>query len=226
MIKAIYKITNLIDGKIYVGQSVHPEKRWTEHKQRARNHYDNYPIHLAISKYGEDNFNFEIIEWTPLYEEREKFFIRELNTLVPNGYNLIEGGHSPILFGEDNSRNTISREAVLNIIKALRENSLTDREIAIKYNTTDKIVADINHGYTHRVETETYPIRIKRGRQILSEEEVKEIKNLLINSSFSFTEIAKKYNTTKTNISQINNGRSFDRFGWDYPLRKVRVRPN
>lgn len=226
MIKAIYKITNLIDGKIYVGQSVHPEKRWTEHKQRARNHYDNYPIHLAISKYGEDNFNFEIIEWTPLYEEREKFFIRELNTLAPNGYNLIEGGHSPILFGEDNSRNTISQEAVLNIIKALKENSLTDREIAIKYNTTDKIVADINHGYTHRVETETYPIRIKRGRQILSEEEVKEIKNLLINSSFSFTEIAKKYNTTKTNISQINNGRSFDRFGWDYPLRKARVRPN
>lgn len=226
MIKAIYKITNLINGKIYVGQSVHPEKRWTEHKQRARNHCDNYPIHLAISKYGEDNFNFEIIEWTPLYEEREKFFTRELNALVPNGYNLIEGGHSPILFGEDNSRNTISREAVLNIIKALKENALTDREIAIKYNTTDKIVADINHGYTHRVETETYPIRVKRGRQILSEEEVKEIKNLLINSSFSFTEIAKKYNTTKTNISQINNGRSFDRFGWDYPLRKVRVRPN
>ena len=36
MEKAIYKITNLINGKVYIGQSIHPERRWIEHKQRAR----------------------------------------------------------------------------------------------------------------------------------------------------------------------------------------------
>ena len=64
------------------------------------------------------------------------------------------------------------------------------------------------------------------GRQYLTEEQIIEIKELLVNSQFSFTEIANQYNTTKTNISQINNGRSFNRFGWNYPLRKERIRPN
>ena len=226
MIKAIYKITNLINNKIYIGQTVHPEKRWWEHKQRAKTHYDNYPIHLAINKYGAKNFSFEILEWTKQYDDEEARLIQEYNSISPNGYNLIKGGHSPIMRGECHPRNTISEENVLAIISELKDNKLSDRELAIRYDVSDKIIADINHGYSHKQENERYPIRIKKGRQYLSEEQVKEIKELLINSQFSFTEIAEQYNTTKTNISQINNGRSFNRFGWNYPLRKHPIRPN
>lgn len=226
MIKAIYKITNLINNKVYIGQTVHPNKRWWEHQQRAKTHYDAYPIHLAINKYGAENFSFEILEWTDQYDDEEARFIKEYNSISPNGYNLIEGGHSPIMFGENHPRNTISNKDVLLIIQALKENKLSDRELAIKYDVSDKVIADINHGYSHKQENETYPIRVKKGRQYLTEEQVKEIKELLVNSQFSFTEIAEQYNTTKVNISQINNGRSFDRFNWIYPLRKKRIRSN
>lgn len=226
MIKAIYRITNLINNKVYIGQTIHPNKRWQEHQQRAKTHYDNYPIHLAIDKYGAKNFSFEILEWTEDYDNEEARLINEYNSISPNGYNLIEGGHSPIMLGEDHPHNTISNKNVLAIIQELKENKLSDRELALKYDVSDKIIADINHGYSHKQPNETYPIRVKKGRQYLSEEQVKEIKDLLINSQFSFTEIAEQYNTTKTNISQINNGRSFNRFGWEYPLRKQRVRPN
>lgn len=226
MIKAIYKITNLINNKIYIGQSVHPEKRWKEHQQRAKTCYDDYPIHLAINKYGANNFSFEILEWTEDYDNEEKRLIQQLNTLSPNGYNIIDGGHSPIMIGEDHPRNTVSNNNVLSIICELKQNKLSDREIAIKYKVSDKVIADINHGYAHKIENEQYPIRIKKGRQQLSEKQVIEIKELLLNSQYSFTEIAQMYNTTKNNISQINNGRSFNRFGWTYPLRQQRVRPN
>ena len=54
----IYKIQNQINGKIYIGQSIHIEQRWKEHCQA--------PIHSliaqAIHKYGKENFTFEIIE--------------------------------------------------------------------------------------------------------------------------------------------------------------------
>ena len=226
MIKAIYKITNLVNNKLYIGQTVHPEKRWWEHQQRAKTHYDDYPIHLAINKYGAENFSFEILEWTEDYNNAEAKWIKELNTISPNGYNLIDGGHSPIMIGEDHPRNTISNQSVLEIIAALKENILTDKQLAKQYNVSDKVIADINHGYSHKIEGEIYPIRIKKGRQYLSEEQVNEIKDLLENSQYSFTEIAKQYGTTKINISQINNGRSFNRFGWQYPLRKSPIRPN
>ena len=226
MIKAIYRITNLINNKVYIGQTVHPNKRWWEHQQRAKTHYDNYPIHLAIDKYGAENFSFEILEWTEDYDNEEARLINEYNSISPNGYNLIEGGHSPIMLGEDHPHNTISNKNVLAIIQELKENKLSDRELALKYDVSDKIIADINHGYSHKQPNEIYPIRIKKGRQYLTEEQVIEIKELLINSQFSFTEIANQYNTTKTNISQINNGRSFNRFGWTYPLRTKPIRVN
>ncbi len=120
MIKAIYKITNLLNNKIYIGQSIHPGKRWKEHQQHARARDDNYPIHLAINKYGANNFSFEILEWTEDYDNEEKRLINYFNSLVPCGYNIIEGGHSPIMIGECNPRNTISNENVLNVIKELK----------------------------------------------------------------------------------------------------------
>lgn len=53
----IYKFTNLVNGKIYIGQSVDIERRLNEHKRRNEQRIDK-----AIKKYGFENFNFEIIE--------------------------------------------------------------------------------------------------------------------------------------------------------------------
>lgn len=219
MKKAIYKITNLINNKIYIGQTVHPERRWTEHKQKARHGQDKFPIHLAINKYGENNFSFEIIEWTDDYNNEEKRLIRELNTICPNGYNVSEGGENHVMLGEDNPRNITPNDIIPLIIKDLKENKLTDREIAKKYNLTDKIIADINHGYTHKQENESYPIRKRRGSQKLTEQQVNEIKYALETSLTSYKELGEKYGVAKQTIGSINQGKTFYEPDRNYPIR-------
>lgn len=88
LIKAIYKITNQVNQKSYIGQSINPEKRFLAHKSAARNHRfgSSQALYYAINKYGEENFIMEVLEWTENYNEREIALIREYNILVTNGY--------------------------------------------------------------------------------------------------------------------------------------------
>ena len=220
MNKAIYKITNKINGKVYIGQTIHPNRRWMEHKQKARHGQDKYLIHLAINKYGEENFTFEIIEWTKDFNNEEKRLIKEYNSITPNGYNISEGGDNCILYGEDNPHNITPNNIVPLVINDLKENKLSDRQIAKKYNLTDKIIADINHGYSHRQENEKYPIRIKKGLQKLTLEQVNEIKKTLETSMISYQELANMYNVSKGTIANINKGLTFkeERI---YPIRSI-----
>lgn len=219
MEKAIYKITNNINGKIYIGQTIHPNKRWWEHRQRAKTEYDSYPIHLAIKKYGEENFTFSILEWTEDYDRREKELIILYNSLSPNGYNVIPGGSVPVFIGEDHPRNTVSIENVKNIIEELKNNQKTDRQIAQEYNTTDKIIADINHGYSHKQDGICYPIRVKHGKQKLSIEQVLEIKDKLKNTNLSYMTLAKMFKVSKGTIYHINKGLTFKNDNEHYPIR-------
>lgn len=92
----IYKITNLKNNKIYIGQTIRSlEKRWQEHLKAAHN---NIELHLyeAIRTYGEDNFKIEIIDTAPtqdILDEKEKYWIQYYDTLdSKKGYNNIEGG--------------------------------------------------------------------------------------------------------------------------------------
>lgn len=218
--KAIYVITNSKNGKKYVGQTINPYKRWWQHKNSAKNHLDDYPIHLAIQKYEEDNFTFEIIEWTTDYDNREKELIEKLNTISPNGYNISSGGSNNVMYGEDHPRNTLTEETILNIISDLKDGKFSDRDIAKKYDTTDKIVADINHGYSHHQENEIYPIRIKKGLQKLTNIQVKEIVDKLINTNIGYQKIADDYGVSKGAIYHINKGLTFFDENNNYPLRK------
>ena len=220
MEKALYKITNLINGKVYIGQSIHPDKRWWEHRNKAKKNFDKYPIHLAISKYGEKNFSFEVLEWSEDYDNREKELIQEYNSISPNGYNVAIGGSSILLKGENHPRNTVTDENLYRVIEDLRNGKLTDRAIAKKYSLTDKIIADINHGYSHRLNDISYPIREKRGRQKLTKEQVNEIKILLKTTSLSYAQIAKQFEVTKSNIYHINTGRTFKNSEEEYPIRR------
>ena len=63
----IYKITNKINGKIYIGQSNDIKRRFLEHTYR-----DKLPIDIAIKKYGKENFSFEILEECPTEQLNEK----------------------------------------------------------------------------------------------------------------------------------------------------------
>lgn len=59
----IYKITNIINQHSYIGQSIHIEKRWNEHKLKYNwERESKKPLYLAFQKYGLENFTFEILE--------------------------------------------------------------------------------------------------------------------------------------------------------------------
>lgn len=90
----IYTITNSTNGKKYVGQTITSlNRRITCHKATAK--ISTYPLYNAFKKYGLDSFIVEQIDTAATREEldtKEIFWINQLNTLVPNGYNIQSGG--------------------------------------------------------------------------------------------------------------------------------------
>lgn len=92
---AIYKISNIENGKIYIGQTVEPTKRWYQHRRDAAT--PKYPLHYAINKYGASKFEFDVIlncnsqDYANWAEEE---LIKQYDCLVSNGkgYNISLGG--------------------------------------------------------------------------------------------------------------------------------------
>lgn len=93
----IYKITNTVNGKIYIGSSHDGyrgiEKRWKDHIKNSKyeNGYSyNYPLYKAMRKYGVENFTYEIIEkdipTLELREAKEQLYIIQFNSLCNTGY--------------------------------------------------------------------------------------------------------------------------------------------
>lgn len=104
----VYKITNKVTGKIYVGITNQGSgARYRHHWYEARIG-ESAPIHRSMAKYGEENFTLEIIDFAETYDElkeKEKFWIKELNSRDRNvGYNLTEGGDGT--FGRMHSEET------------------------------------------------------------------------------------------------------------------------
>lgn len=116
MFSNIYIIKNKVNNKLYVGQTTNVEKRWKEHKYHGI-HDENTSIYLynAMKKYGIDNFTIEVIEKDiPLDQinDKETYWIKKLNTLKPNGYNLTLGGEGTkgYIMSED-TKHLISEKA-------------------------------------------------------------------------------------------------------------------
>lgn len=98
----IYKIYNDVNNKIYVGQTSlkRPTDRYSQHRSKSLHLQsdDSSILHMAMNKYGLDNFHFEVIEEVDndLLNEREIYWIFQFNSISPNGYNLTKGGDGSI----------------------------------------------------------------------------------------------------------------------------------
>lgn len=92
----IYTITNRVNGKQYVGQTIYSlERRWRLHCSK---YSGCTAIHNAIEKYGVSNFEINIIDHATTQQEldeKEQYWITTLKTLAPSGYNLKCGGEHP-----------------------------------------------------------------------------------------------------------------------------------
>jgi len=148
----IYKIENKVNGKIYIGQSIHIERRFQEHCRDSSTSL----ISKAIKKYGKDNFSFEIIEECSIEElnKLEEYYIRSYNSVVPHGYNIAEPNNNDVYL-----YTWMDKDKVCHVIDDILNTDMSFNEIAKKYNISYRAVYYINSGETHRFEEYTYPLR-------------------------------------------------------------------
>lgn len=115
---SIYRIKNLINGKLYIGQTakLYLSERWDGHKFKARNGESSY-LYNSMRKYGEENFEFKVLIHNIPVEKLdfyEMLWISKLNTKNPNGYNMTFGGEGtrgliPWNKGKPRSQETIEK---------------------------------------------------------------------------------------------------------------------
>lgn len=209
--KGIYKFTNRINNKVYIGQSINLVARYNSHKRNYINsnlNSYNSLFYRALRKYGFDNFDYEILIAS------EKLTMDELNSLEQayikqydaylNGYNMNPGGNNT------GSNYFISLDIILQIKNDLLNSpNLTLEEITKKYKiSSTSIISSINSGKSYSFVGEfNYPIRSKEiikkeyqgennGRAIFSNDQV-----IYLREQYQYYILEELYKAYKNDIS-------------------------
>lgn len=138
-ITGIYKIENLINHKVYIGQSTDIYKRWYNHKNKLRKgNGANIYLQNAYNKYGEDNFKFSIICKCSKEElnEKEIFYISSYNSADRKyGYNFESGG-------DNKFHGTPLKDYEIEIIERFKNDE--------RFNNIDELLERAKHKYTRK----------------------------------------------------------------------------
>ncbi len=216
MEKAIYKIENQINHKIYIGQSQNPKRRFKEHCNTSYAYTS--LVSQAIQKYGADNFTFEILGWFEDYNEKEKYYISLYRSLAPYGYNILPGGQEPpILKGDKNPHTVISLEEAKHIQQQLLDWRIPKKTVVSNNHVTSDIVRHINEGHSWRDDTLSYPLRP-------SEKELDKYRVLYIqwkccSSDIPLNDLGKLVGWARSSAKMINRGENHYDPRFTYPLR-------
>ena len=226
MKKYIYKVTNNINNKVYIGQTNNLQRRKNEHFNCIGD--KNKLLYYAIQKYGKENFSFECIEdLCEDYNEKEKYWIKEYRSYVGyddcKGYNVTEGGEEPpIHYGEDNNACTHTDEIVDLVIYYLTDTNLSSKQISEITGYDDTSITRINNGILRKKQNLNYPLRKDMSHIGLNQRANLIIEDLLY-STLTQKEIAEKYSVARTTVTAINNGKNHKREDIDYPIRKKAI---
>lgn len=142
----VYKVTNLINGKVYVGQTIHSlEHRRSGHERDARCKTKTTVLfHNALLKYGYDNFKWEVLKECYSQDELdyyEDYYIKEFDTLNrEKGYNLKSGGKLGVVFtnevkvkiGESSKLKWQDPECAAKMREGLRKGTETVKQRALE----------------------------------------------------------------------------------------------
>lgn len=239
----IYKITNSINGKSYIGQSTDIHRRWRTEVADSNNinsHSYDYPLMRAFRKYGIDNFKFEIIEECKSEElnKREVHWIDYFDTFF-HGYNQTLGGDTTIRQPKEN---------VIGVIYDLINTNMMHKDIAAKWRMSEEMVQGINTGryWNHNAD---YPLQKRQiakkyyceecGREITRGSSLcidcyrisktnsnKPDKESLIKDVYelqgNFTKISKKYGVTDNTVRKWCNKYGIPSKSSDYKIKSIK----
>ena len=207
----IYKITNKIDSKIYIGQTTQNlEDRWKGHlKERNNCRY----LKSALKKYGTENFEFQLIciTFDDCLDDMEIKYIDFFNCLVPNGYNLRLGGNS----GRHNEE---TKRKIAEALKNRYKNGLVHPQFGKHPSEeTRKKLSEAKKGKKHSqksVEKRIITQRNKRNQKIIQFD----LQGNKLNSFDSCKEAGKYIGTTASNICMCLKGKTKTAKGyiWKY----------
>lgn len=197
--KYIYKITNNINGQVYIGQSIHPDKRWVEHR---KNGYSR--IGQAIQKEGEDNFSFQVLEFAVKYTDRENYWI-DFYDSIEKGYNVTRAVYSPLTI----ENNTLSAETVRKIESLLMDRMKTYEDIMQEVGCASETITKVNRGlHPYSLYDREYPISDRWNNTKYSPDLINMIIEDLKYTELSLPKIGAKYGiTNRSKISEINQGK-------------------
>ena len=187
----IYKITNKINGKSYIGQTIQNVKeRFYQHcATKCSQAILNMVIHKAINKYGKSNFTIEVIEEVEStnLNDRERYWIKYYDS-YSNGYNSTKGGQDGIKLFKNLDTESIVREY---------KSGKSLREIGRLFNVDKQTIKDllVRNNINLRT-TRTYKLSQKDREDIIKD----------LSLGLSRKEIISKWHISKSYLSQLING--------------------
>ena len=187
----IYKITNTINGKFYIGQTIQNVKeRFYQHcATKCSKAVSNMAIHRAIKKYGKSNFTVEVIEEidSANLNDRERYWIKYYNS-YNNGYNSTKGGQDGCKPFKDLDVESIIKE--YNTGKSLRT-------LGTIFKVDKQTIKDllVRNNINLRT-TKTYKLSQKDRKDIIKD----------LSLGLSRKEIISKWHISKGYLSQLING--------------------
>lgn len=210
----VYKITNRINGKVYIGQTTRPLMvRWKQHCNPSNQNC--IALHRAILKYGKENFTIEQIDVASDLNElnqKEIYWIKFYNSIDPNkGYNLRIGGEN----------GTVSNETRVKLGKGNRGKKFSE-EWRRKMSKSHKGVKHSAESYAKGVETKrangTYE-KIAKIAVINGKQSGKRVRCLETGIVYkSITDAAKANGLNRVNVSECVRGihKTCGGMRWEY----------
>lgn len=194
----VYRITNKLNNKVYIGKSKDALKRFRIHLKIVKGGKEKYPrkfhaIHAAIAKYGVENFSFEILHEINTEVESFDLEMKEISFIdLDQRYNLSNGG-------EGNSGWKHTEKS-----KKKMSKSRKGKKFTLEHRTA---LSAAQFGELHSQYGKHQSISWKERKSKLTFFQVKEIKKMLFEHQTSGKEISRMFNVSEATISMIKSGK-------------------
>jgi group I intron endonuclease len=217
MKSGIYKISNTINGRIYIGSAVDLQKRKAKHLFQLKiNKHCNNKLQRFVNKYGIENLLFECIELCEKENliKREQYFI-DFFGCVKNGFNILQTAGSWLNHKhtkETRKKQSIAKKGIQS--KGMLGKKHTDEtknliaKKAFGRKQTEKQIQNRIKKNTGKKRPISAILTVRKKLEILNREQVLEIRELL-KTGMKQIDIAKKFNVCQGVISRVNIGKAY-----------------